>query len=193
MARRLPFDEGLACHFSPLVNPCATVSLRLDDDDRDGAHWHLCGGCLMTCLECTPKAAKAECIEAISGMDASLLDLLERIDPSGPFLLPQSGLDQLSDANSAFLDSVQSMVDGGVDTAPTPAGGTESEGVNGMRRVAMQELQRLQDLFIHTELDRTDAMQMKEEASAIETVAQEQLGELASGGVGARKQVIPAR
>jgi hypothetical protein len=125
-------------------------------------------------------AAEVECIDAIKGMHAALVDLLERIEPSGPFLLPQSGVDELSSANSSFLESVQAMVDGGADATP---GGAGDDGVNDMRGVAMQELQRLQDLFVYTELDRTDAMLMKEEALAVETVAQAQLGELASGDI----------
>lgn len=123
-------------------------------------------------------AAEVECIDAIKGMDAALVDLLNRIEPSGPFLLLQSGVDELSSANSSFLESVQAMVDGGADAT---TGGAGDEDVNGMRGIAMQELKRLQDLFVYTELDRTDAMLMKEEALAVQTVAQAQLGELASG------------
>ena len=135
-------------------------------------------------------AAEVECIEAIQGIDSSLVHLLERIDPSGPFLLPLARLDELSNCNSEFLDSVQSMVDVGLGTPP--AGAADGDGVGSMRGVAMQELQRLQDLFVYTELDRTDAMQMKEAALAVETVAQAQLGELAGGNVlSARKKVIP--
>ena len=118
-------------------------------------------------------AAELECVDATSRLDAAVADLASRLEPDGPFLLPRPKLEELSDANAQFLEAVQAQIDGG-------AGGGEG-GVSGMRGVAMQELQRLQDLFVNTELDRTDALQMKDEALAIQTVAQEQLAQLASG------------
>ena len=120
-------------------------------------------------------AAELECIDAIACIDSASIDLLVRLDPSGPFLLPLSRVTELSNANSEFLDAVQALMDGGGKCA-------DADGVAGMRQVAMQELHRLQDLFVNNELDRTDALQMKEEALAMEGVAQAQLAELANSG-----------
>jgi hypothetical protein len=121
--------------------------------------------------------AELECVDAITGLDTALLDLLARLDSRAPFLLSESGLDQLSDANSRFLAQVQAMMDGdgGSDEA------LDGEGLDAMRGMAMQEMRRLQDLFVSTELDRTDALQQQHEALAIQTTAQEQLDLLASG------------
>lgn len=118
-------------------------------------------------------AAELECVDAIAGIDSALIDLLARLHPTGPFLLPPSRMDELSDANSEFFDAVQTLMDGGGKSA-------DADGVAVMRQIAMQELQRLQDLFVNTELDRTDALQMKDEALAIEMVARAQLAELAN-------------
>lgn len=126
-------------------------------------------------------AAELECVEAIAGIDDSVLDLLARLDPNGPFLLPPSRMRELSDANAKFLESVQTLLDSPPASSSAAGDGVDGDSVSGMRSIAMQELQRLQDLFVNTELDRTDALQMQEEAFAIETVARAQLAQLASG------------
>ena len=120
--------------------------------------------------------AEQECSEAVSGLDAAVADLLGRLDGNAPFLLPASSVDELANANAAFLESVQAHMDGSLGGSPT--GGRS---VSDMRSIALQELQRLQDLFIRTELDRTDALQLKEESLAIDAVAQAQLAQIDGG------------
>ena len=81
-------------------------------------------------------AAENECVDAISGLDATLVDLIKRLDPDGPFLLPPASIEQLSDANDSFLADVQSIIEG--------RDSDKDDGVSSMRGIAMQELQRLQ-------------------------------------------------